>query len=332
MKVNAAARQASVATTISPTSAAASGRSTPVPCPADQLGDLAALAASMPGVQLIPGADGNPAGFSVLGLGADQNATTLNGMNFGGAAMPRDANVSTSLVTSPYDVSRGNFSGGQLNIRSRPRARTTSFARRASTSTRRSCSGPTARRGRSASSTRTSRSAALVAGPISTDKAFFNAVVSARPPAERSSEFAQHRRARPADGRHRRRIRSAGCCASSAESHVPTDGRRRPERPLRRIRRSCSARSTSRRRRRRPGRRSTSRSTAAGTGQTRGAVVDDGAAGAQRRSHELERRRPGRATTSYFGFGILSETSLGVSRQQQLRHPVSRPAERQRCA
>ena len=87
---------------------------------ADQLGDLAALAASLPGVQLIPGADGQPNGFSVLGLTPDQNATTLNGMNFGGSNLPRDANVSTSLVTSPYDVSRGNFSGGLLNVRSRP--------------------------------------------------------------------------------------------------------------------------------------------------------------------------------------------------------------------
>ncbi len=110
---------------------------------ADQLGDLAALAASLPGVQLIPGADGNPNGFSVLGLVADQNATTLNGMNFGGANLPRDANVSTSLVTSPVRrVAR------QLQRRpaQRPHAagrRTTSFARRASTSTRRRCSGPT---------------------------------------------------------------------------------------------------------------------------------------------------------------------------------------------
>ncbi|MEP6491181.1 MAG: TonB-dependent receptor [bacterium] len=84
---------------------------------ADQLGDLAALAASLPGVQYIPGADGGPGGFSVLGLTADQNATTLNGMNFGGGNIPRDANVSTSLVTTPYDVSKGGFSGGLLNIR-----------------------------------------------------------------------------------------------------------------------------------------------------------------------------------------------------------------------
>jgi hypothetical protein len=85
----------------------------------DLMGDLAALAASMPGVQLIAGADGAPNGFSVLGLGADQNSTTLNGLNFGGSALPRDAQTSSSLVTSPYDVSRGGFSGGQLNVRSR---------------------------------------------------------------------------------------------------------------------------------------------------------------------------------------------------------------------
>lgn len=84
---------------------------------ANQMGDLAALAASLPGVQLIPGADGASSGFSVLGLDAAQNATTLNGMNFGGSSLPRDANVSTSLVTAPYDVSRGNFSGGLLNVR-----------------------------------------------------------------------------------------------------------------------------------------------------------------------------------------------------------------------
>ncbi len=86
---------------------------------ADQQGDLAAMAASIPGVQLIPGADGDPSGFSVLGLSPDQNNTTLNGMNFGGSNLPRDAAITSSLVTTPYDVSRGGFSGGQFNIRSR---------------------------------------------------------------------------------------------------------------------------------------------------------------------------------------------------------------------
>ena len=85
--------------------------------PAEAQGDLAAMAASLPGVTLVPGLDGAPDGFSVLGLGADQNATTLNGASFGGGNLPRDANVLVSLTTSPYDVSRGGFSGGQLNIR-----------------------------------------------------------------------------------------------------------------------------------------------------------------------------------------------------------------------
>ena len=92
----------------------------PAALPPADLGDLAAMAATLPGVQLVPGQNGDANGFSVLGLGADQNNMTLNGMAFGGSNLPRDAGVSTSLVTSPYDVSRGGFSGGQLTIRSRP--------------------------------------------------------------------------------------------------------------------------------------------------------------------------------------------------------------------
>ena len=84
---------------------------------ANQQGDLNAMAATIPGVTPVLGADGDPAGFSVLGLSSDQNATTLNGSPFGASSLPRDANISTSVVTTPYDVSRGGFSGAQLNIR-----------------------------------------------------------------------------------------------------------------------------------------------------------------------------------------------------------------------
>ncbi|MDE3053146.1 MAG: carboxypeptidase regulatory-like domain-containing protein [Gemmatimonadota bacterium] len=83
---------------------------------ADQQGDLAAMAASLPGVLYLPGSNGDPSGFSVLGLDGSQNSNTLNGMDFGGSNIPRDAQVSSSLVTAPYDVSRGGFSGGQFNI------------------------------------------------------------------------------------------------------------------------------------------------------------------------------------------------------------------------
>lgn len=86
----------------------------------DQMGDLAAMAAAQPGVTPVPGADGDPAGYSVLGLSPDQNQTTLNGLNFGGTNLPRDAAVTSSLVTSPYDVSAGGFSGSRFNLRTRP--------------------------------------------------------------------------------------------------------------------------------------------------------------------------------------------------------------------
>jgi hypothetical protein len=86
---------------------------------ADQMGDLAAMASAIPGVQLLVGADGGADQFSVLGLGGDQNNTQLNGLNFGDSNLPRDASVMTSLATAPYDVSRGGFSGGQLQVRTR---------------------------------------------------------------------------------------------------------------------------------------------------------------------------------------------------------------------
>ena len=82
---------------------------------ADQ-GNLAAMAASVPGVSLVPDANGGPPGFSVLGLSPDQNRVTLNGMSFGGGDIPRDAFVRTSVASTSYDVSRGGFSGGQLSL------------------------------------------------------------------------------------------------------------------------------------------------------------------------------------------------------------------------
>jgi hypothetical protein len=83
-----------------------------------QQGDLNALAATVPGVTTVYGADGDASGFSVLGLSVDQNQITLNGSLFGNSHVPRDALLSAALVTAPYDVSRGGFSGGQLDLRS----------------------------------------------------------------------------------------------------------------------------------------------------------------------------------------------------------------------
>ena len=139
----------------------------------DQVGDLAAMAASQPGVTLIPGTSGDPSGFSVLGLSTDQNLTTLNGMNSGASDLPRDAGVAVSVATSPYDVSQGGFSGGALNVRTFPGSnyvvQTMSAIGNA----------PqlqwTDRAGRSLGQEYTNLSlGGLLSGPLAYDKAFYN--------------------------------------------------------------------------------------------------------------------------------------------------------------
>jgi Carboxypeptidase regulatory-like domain len=67
----------------------------------DQMGDLSAMGDLMPG--MING--------SMFGLGAGQNGTLLDGMSFQGGALPRDADVTTTIATSAYDPSIGGFSG-----------------------------------------------------------------------------------------------------------------------------------------------------------------------------------------------------------------------------
>jgi hypothetical protein len=76
----------------------------------DQAGDLTAAAALVPGVAVTPG------GFSIAGLDPGQNSTTLNGMAFGGAAVPRDAQTTVRVAASTYDPSRGWFSGANEDV------------------------------------------------------------------------------------------------------------------------------------------------------------------------------------------------------------------------
>ena len=84
--------------------------------PIDILGDLSAMAATLPGITLIPNSDGTN-GISVLGLSVDQNNITLNGLNFNGTDLPRDATTQTRVTTSTFDPSRGGFSGAQIALR-----------------------------------------------------------------------------------------------------------------------------------------------------------------------------------------------------------------------
>ncbi|MEP6989918.1 MAG: TonB-dependent receptor [bacterium] len=141
---------------------------------AAQAGDLNAMAASIPGVTPVTGADGDPAGFSVLGLSADQNSTTLNGQSFGSSSIPRDANVTTTLITTPYDVSRGGFSGGQFNIQ--PGTGSNFIRRNASMNLDSPKLQWTDRAARALGQQYTNLSlSGSVSGPIVMDKAFYNA-------------------------------------------------------------------------------------------------------------------------------------------------------------
>lgn len=89
--------------------------------------DPASIAALTPGVVGVGGADsaGGAGAFSVAGQRASQNQTTLDGATFasmlsGGAAggsplgLPQEGMRSSQVVTTTYDVARGQFSGGQV--------------------------------------------------------------------------------------------------------------------------------------------------------------------------------------------------------------------------
>jgi len=74
--------------------------------------DLASLVSLVPGVLPIAGSDSTASAFSVAGLGPDANAVTLDGLLFGNTTVPQEGLRQTRVVTSTYDVSRGQFSGG----------------------------------------------------------------------------------------------------------------------------------------------------------------------------------------------------------------------------
>ena len=138
-----------------------------------QSGSLAALAATSPGVQVIPGTDGNADQFSVFGLGGDQNRSTLNGVGFSGTDVPRDAATRTSLGTTPWDVSRGGFSGAQLSLRTQSGSNLSSRALSSLVN------APqlewTDRSGRALGAEYSSLSlGAATAGPVQLDKSFYN--------------------------------------------------------------------------------------------------------------------------------------------------------------
>jgi hypothetical protein len=76
----------------------------------DQLGDLNALAATIPGIGVA--SDGRLVAFGMPG----QISTTYNGMSMVGSEMPRDTRMQVSVLTSAYDPSIGGFGGARINV------------------------------------------------------------------------------------------------------------------------------------------------------------------------------------------------------------------------
>src|SRR5438132_676614 len=74
--------------------------------------DLNVLATLVPGVVGIAETDSSAAAFSVAGLRPDANAITLDGLTFDANSLPQDGIRTTRVITSTYDVARGQFSGG----------------------------------------------------------------------------------------------------------------------------------------------------------------------------------------------------------------------------
>ena len=82
-------------------------------------GDPNAVALLAAGVVGIAESDTTAAGFSVAGQRPDQNQITLDGLTFEDATVPQEALRTTRIVTSTYDIARGQFTGGLVQSTSR---------------------------------------------------------------------------------------------------------------------------------------------------------------------------------------------------------------------
>jgi hypothetical protein len=142
--------------------------------PPDQAGNLAAMAAAAAGFQLIPGLDGAPDMYSVLGLSGDQNNVTFNGLGSGVSALPPDVLATTSINPYPFDVSKGGFSGAGISIQTIPGS---NFSRRSVTNANIAPTLELADQSAAAQHQKYTnlRLGGNAAGPITTDEVFYNA-------------------------------------------------------------------------------------------------------------------------------------------------------------
>lgn len=81
--------------------------------------DLNAVAPLAPGVLGIAATDSTATAFSVAGQRPTANTVKLDGVSFGSGSVPQDAIRSIRIVTSSYDVARGQFAGGYVTSTTR---------------------------------------------------------------------------------------------------------------------------------------------------------------------------------------------------------------------
>lgn len=70
-------------------------------------------------LELLPGVRKSGSGLSVLGADAAQNRLLVDGVDFSGGNIPRDAIQEVKLTTSAYDPSKGRFAGGETSVTTR---------------------------------------------------------------------------------------------------------------------------------------------------------------------------------------------------------------------
>ena len=145
----------------------------------DQAGNLAAMASTVAGIQRIPGMDGQADMFSAFGLSGDQNNTTFNGLGSGVSSLPPDAQVRVTFSQFPADPARGGFSGAQINVVSIPGSNF-SFRGLSGYGTGPDLQWTDQGADSSGQKSTTVRFGGSLRGPIQMDKAFYNASYSAQ--------------------------------------------------------------------------------------------------------------------------------------------------------
>jgi hypothetical protein len=286
----------------------------------DQAGNLAAMASTQPGIQRIPGMDGAADMFSAFGLSGDQNNTTFNGLGSGVGSLPPDAQVRITFSQFPADVARGGFSGAQVSVNSIPGSNF-SFRGLSGYGTGPSLSWTDQSADSSGQKSTTLRFGGNLRGPLQLDRSFYNASYSAQ---RTFADMLSLLNTSPLG------LQSAGVAADSAErllgilrnKHVPVSVANGPTlRATDNLNYQLNLDLTP-------------SSSGAGNSLTLGlfgGLVHVQPTGGGVSTLTRTPAQTGEATgwstsaslmhSNYFGFGVLSQTTLGLSIQRQSQSP-----------